>query len=70
MYHLQQGMMCGYATDETDELIPLTLKLAHQLNQKLEECRKNESLPWVRPDCKSQVSNQTLAQRTQFLIEL
>lgn len=44
--------MCGYATDETEELIPLTLKLAHQLNQKLEECRLNKSLPWVRPDCK------------------
>lgn len=51
-----QGLMFGYATDETPELMPLTCILAHQLNAKLAECRRNGSLPWIRPDTKTQVT--------------
>jgi S-adenosylmethionine synthetase len=51
-----QGLMFGYATDETEEAMPLTLMLAHQLNNKLHELRRNEELPWVRPDSKTQVT--------------
>jgi len=50
-------MMFGYATDETTEMMPLTLKLAHKLNEKLAENRRNGSMPWLRPDSKSQVSS-------------
>ncbi|XP_001629888.2 S-adenosylmethionine synthase [Nematostella vectensis] len=51
-----QGLMFGYATDETDELMPLTVVLAHGLNKRLADCRRNGSLPWVRPDSKTQVT--------------
>jgi len=51
-----QGLMFGYATDETDECMPLTLLLAHQLNAKLAELRRNGGLPWARPDSKTQVT--------------
>lgn len=51
-----QGLMFGYATDETEEAIPLTLLLAHKLNRKLHELRRNGTLPWARPDSKSQVT--------------
>jgi len=52
-----QGIMFGYATDETAELMPLTLILAHQLNAKLaEERRKEGGLNWLRPDSKTQVT--------------
>lgn len=51
-----QGLMFGYATDETDEAMPLTLQLAHQLNAKLHALRKNGTLEWVRPDSKTQVT--------------
>jgi len=51
-----QGLMFGYATDETDECMPMTLQLAHQLNARLRELRVNGTLPWVRPDSKSQVT--------------
>ena len=47
--------MYGYATDETAELMPLTIMLAHKLNQKLASCRRDGSLPWLRPDTKTQV---------------
>lgn len=49
--------MYGYATDETPEYMPLTLTLAHKLTLELEIRRKDGRLPWVRPDCKSQVRN-------------
>jgi S-adenosylmethionine synthetase len=51
-----QGIMFGYATDETEELMPLTHMLATQLGSKLTEVRKNGSLGWVRPDGKTQVT--------------
>ena len=51
-----QGLMFGYATNETEELMPMPILLAHKLIQKLSEVRRNKTLSWVRPDGKSQVS--------------
>ena len=51
-----QGLMFGYATDETEELMPLTVVLAHGLNKKLAENRRNGTMPWLRPDSKTQVT--------------
>ena len=51
-----QGMMFGYATDETAELMPAPIFYAHALVRRLAEVRRNGTLPWVRPDGKSQVS--------------
>lgn len=47
--------MFGYATDETEECMPLTIVLAHKLNAKLAELRRSGALPWLRPDSKTQV---------------
>lgn len=47
--------MFGYATQETDELMPLSLVLAHKLNKKMADCRRDGSMPWLRPDSKTQV---------------
>ena len=47
--------MFGYATDETEECMPLTVVLAHALNKKLSELRRSGALWWARPDTKTQV---------------
>lgn len=50
-----QGLMFGYATDETEECMPLTIVLAHKLNSKMAELRRNGTIAWLRPDSKTQV---------------
>lgn len=51
-----QGIMYGYAFSETDNYMPLTCDLANKLTMKLSKLRKNEEIPWIRPDGKSQVT--------------
>lgn len=48
------GLMFGYATNETDVLMPAPITYAHRLVQRQAEVRKNGTLPWLRPDAKSQ----------------
>lgn len=51
-----QGIMFGYATDETPEYLPLTVLYAHALNREMKNARKDGTLPWLRPDTKTQVT--------------
>ena len=51
-----QGIMFGYATDETPEGLPLTILLAHALNRAMADARRDGSIPWLRPDTKTQVT--------------
>ncbi|XP_014281107.1 S-adenosylmethionine synthase isoform X2 [Halyomorpha halys] len=51
-----QGLMFGYATDETEECMPLTVVLAHKLNERVAELRRNGVFWWARPDTKAQVT--------------
>ena len=51
-----QGIMFGYASDETPELLPLTIQLAHKLNAAMKQARNDGTCPWLRPDTKTQVT--------------
>lgn len=51
-----QGIMFGYATDETPEMMPMTVVLAHKLNRRMADLRRDGTLSWLRPDSKTQVT--------------
>src|SRR5690349_6935672 len=51
-----QGLMFGYATDETDMFMPLPIHLAHRIVERMADLRERRKLPWLRPDGKSQVT--------------
>lgn len=51
-----QGIMFGYATDETPEYLPLTVLFSHALNKEMTKARNDGSVPWLRPDTKTQVT--------------
>lgn len=65
-----QGLMFGYAVDETPELMPLPISLAHRLVQKQAEVRKSGRLSWLRPDAKSQVTVRYVEGRPQAVTQV
>ena len=60
--------MFGYATDETEECMPLTVTLSHALNRKISDMRRDGTLWWARPDSKTQVLYSIYADILQMLI--
>ncbi len=62
-----QGLMFGYACDETSSLMPMPIYLAHRLTQRQSELRRDGRLPWLRPDAKSQVSIRYVDGRPQHI---
>lgn len=60
--------MFGYATDETEECMPLTVVLAHRLNQKIAELRRNGEFWWARPDSKTQVIKSSLGVSFNYIL--
>lgn len=60
--------MFGYATDETEEFMPLTVVLAHKLNARLSELRRNGTFWWARPDTKTQVCGSYNSQHFRYRV--
>ena len=63
-----QGLVFGYASDETEECMPLTVLLSHKLNAKIAELRRSGELAWARPDSKTQVRQVYLSNQTFIII--
>lgn len=61
-----QGLMFGYATDETEDLMPLTVILAHKLNYRMGVLRRSGEVKWIRPDSKTQVISSKLKFELKF----